>query len=92
VELIASELASCVVRGGAPGGVFTLLVRRRAGWLRVEVASAGSGWWPAGDGEDAVAYGLGLGIVAGVAERFGSYGVSGGAAVLWTEVEAGGGR
>ena len=87
VELIAPELASCAVRQ-TPGGVFTVRVWREQGWLRVEVATAGSGWWPAGEGEDAAAYGYGLAIVAGLGDRFGHDSLAGGAAVLWAEVRA----
>jgi len=85
VELIASELASCAARA-TPGGVFTVTARRGPGWLRVEIGTSGSGWWPTGDGEDALAYGCGLAIVAALADRFGHEGTAGGAAVLWAEV------
>ncbi len=84
LELVASELASCAVRARA-SEVFTVTAHPRAGRMRVEVAMSGSGWWPSGDGEDAMAYGCALAIVAGLADRFGHEGSSG-AAVLWAEV------
>lgn len=90
MELIASELASCAVHG-TPGGVFAMTVRRGPGWLRMEVATIGSGWWPAGEGQDAVAHGYGLAIVAALAGQFGHQGTAGGAAVLWAEVAISGG-
>jgi hypothetical protein len=90
LELIASELASCAVRlASASGRVFTVTAQRRPGWLRVEVGTCGSGWWQAGDlggdGADALAYGCGLALLAGLADRFGHLGTAGGAAVLWAE-------
>jgi hypothetical protein len=87
LELIASELASCAVRAG---GTFTVTARGGPGWMRLEIATCGSGWWPAGDldgdGADAIAYACGLTLVAGLADRFGHQGAAGGAAVLWAEV------
>jgi len=91
-EAIASELASCAVRGTSPeGGVFTVTLAREPGRLRVEVATAGSGWWPMGDGEDATAHGCGLAIVAALADRFGHEGSSAGVAALWAEMGLAGG-
>ena len=51
--------------------------------------TVGSGWWPGGDGDDEIAYALGLVLVDGLADRFGHFGVAGGTAVLWAEVVAG---
>ena len=61
-------------------------VAHEPGRLGVEMATAGSGWWPMSDGEDAMAYGCGLAIVAGLADRFRHKGSVGGAPVLWAEV------
>jgi hypothetical protein len=91
LEVIASELASGAVRW-QPGGVFTVTVRPGPGRVRVEVVTAGSGWWPGGDDDDESAYALGLVLVDGLADRFGHFGIAGGAAVLWAEVGAGAGR
>ena len=91
LEVIASELASGAVRW-QPGGTFTVLVRPGPGPVRVEVATTGSGWWPGGDGDDEIGYALGLVLVGGLADRFGHFGVAGGAAVSWAEVGVGAGR
>ena len=77
----------CGARGGGRGVQVT--AQRGPGWMRVEVTTIGSGWWPAGDGEDALAYGYGLALVAGLADRFGHEGTADGTAVLWAEVLGG---
>jgi anti-sigma regulatory factor (Ser/Thr protein kinase) len=74
-ELVAAELMTNAIRhsaSGQVGGTFTLTVRQRPGWARIEVRDLGNGQWraqpsacPAGD--DSAEQGRGLAIVAALA-------------------------
>lgn len=91
LELIASEMMSNAIRhtpSGQPGGTFTLTVRTRAGWARVEVSGPGSGEWEhdrdsgCPDDED----GRGLAIINALADTFGHHGDANGQTV-WAQAE-----
>jgi len=89
LELIASEMMSNSIRhtpAGNPGGTFTLTVRTRPGWVRVEVSSPGSGEWDhdrdsgCPDDED----GRGLAIIDALADGYGHDGDAAGQTV-WAQ-------
>jgi anti-sigma regulatory factor (Ser/Thr protein kinase) len=90
LELIASEMMSNAIRhtpAGQPGGTFTLTVRTRAGWARVEVSTLGSGEWEhdsdsgCPDDED----GRGLAIIDALADGYGHDGNAAGQ-TAWAQV------
>ncbi len=84
--LVACEYATNAIRhspSGLPGGVFTMRMWVRPGWVRLEVTDSGTGDWVAGpadlDGES----GRGLLVVAGLADSCGHYGRCAWAEVSW---------
>jgi serine/threonine-protein kinase RsbW len=51
-ELIAAELMTNAIRhtaSGRAGGIFTLTIRHRPGWARIEVGDLGGDWPPSAD-------------------------------------------
>lgn len=95
MELIAAELVTNAIQrspAGQDGGEFSVAVRTKPGWARVEVSDAGTGHWQPRGTPRAVAkeqYGRGLAIVAALADRFGHDAGAGGqtvwAEITWTE-------
>lgn len=74
LELIAAELISNAIRhtpAGDEGGEFSISVRTKPGWARLEVADEGTGQWHPHTASDDDEYGRGLAIIAALADRFG---------------------
>jgi serine/threonine-protein kinase RsbW len=87
-ELVAAELMTNAVRhsaSGQAGGTFTLTVRQRPGWARIEVQDLGDGQWraPAPAGDDSAEEGRGLAIVAALADDFGHEAAEGRMQTCW---------
>lgn len=87
VELIASELASCIL--GEADATFSMTAWREPGRVRLEVATSGSGWWPTGHDANDVEYACRLAVISALADGFGHYGTMGGTAALWAEMICG---
>ena len=85
IEVLASELASCVL-GKAGSVTFTVTVRRGRQGVRLKAAACGSGWWPIPDEIDEIAHTCRLMVISALADRFGHYGTTGGTAALWAEM------
>jgi anti-sigma regulatory factor (Ser/Thr protein kinase) len=92
LELIAAELISNAIRhtpAGNEGGEFTVSVRTKPGWARVEVSDEGTGQWYSLTAGDEDEYGRGLAIVAALADKFGHdagpVGQTAWAEITWTE-------
>jgi anti-sigma regulatory factor (Ser/Thr protein kinase) len=90
MELIAAELASNAIRhtpSGEPGGEFTIAIRTKPGWARIEVSDTGTGEWhpQPGDGDPGAEYGRGLANIVAVADKFG-HDVHADGQTLWAEV------
>ena len=89
-ELIAAELASNAIRhspAGEAGREFTVTVRTRPGWARIEVSDAGVGHWHLAPGDASLddEYGRGMAIIAALADKLGHDANPAGQTV-WAEV------
>jgi anti-sigma regulatory factor (Ser/Thr protein kinase) len=87
LELVAAEFISNAILhtpSGLDGGTFTVTVRHRPGWARVEVTDLGTlPWRPVQtDGDRLAEHGRGLAIVAALADEIG-HAVEFGHQVIW---------